>query len=96
MNRLKYATALDKKGFRIFPLESNKKTPSSVGWQAQAVVGSTHHWANGEDFNIGVATGAGLLVVDIDMKNGVDGEAAWAALGRRAAVATCIIAQQRT
>tara|TARA_R110000744_G_scaffold69926_3_gene141720 strand:+ start:635 stop:2776 length:2142 start_codon:yes stop_codon:yes gene_type:complete len=81
MNRLKYATALDKKGFRIFPLESNKKTPSSVGWQAQAVVGSTHHWANGEDFNIGVATGAGLLVVDIDMKNGVDGEAAWAALG---------------
>tara|TARA_R110000824_G_scaffold192006_3_gene373958 strand:- start:310 stop:2472 length:2163 start_codon:yes stop_codon:yes gene_type:complete len=80
MSRKKYAKALAKKGFSIFRLTLGKKTPSGKGWQKEAAA-DAKGWSNGQDYNIGVACGGGLLVVDIDMKKGVDGEAAWAALG---------------
>lgn len=71
-----YAQALAKKGFRIFPLEVNGKKPLHEGWQQEAAADASP-WARGEDYNIGVATGQGIVVIDVDMKNGVDGEANW-------------------
>jgi len=79
--RRRYADALLAKGLRAFPLKSNSKMPARKGWQEQAAARDPAPWANGRDRNIGVATGGRLMVVDIDMKNDVDGEANWAALG---------------
>jgi len=74
------AKALAGKAFKIFRLKPNAKTPVAKGWKDEAKADATP-WANGQDLNIGVMCGGWLLVVDIDMKGGVDGEAAWAALG---------------
>ena len=79
--RLKYAEEIIARGMSAFPLKSNSKDPARRGWQAQAKERDPAPWANGRDRNIGVATGGKLVVVDIDMKGGVDGEANWAALG---------------
>ena len=78
--RKKFAAALAGKGFNIFRLRANDKKPVGKGWQKEAAQDATA-WANGKDFNVGVATGDGLLVVDIDMKDGVDGETNWKGLG---------------
>ena len=78
--RKKFASALAGKGFNIFRLRANDKKPVGKGWQKEAAQDATA-WANGKDFNVGVATGGGLLVVDIDMKDGVDGETNWKGLG---------------
>jgi hypothetical protein len=78
--RKKFAAALAGKGFNIFRLRANDKKPVGKGWQKEAAQDATA-WANGKDFNVGVATGGGLLVVDIDMKDGVDGETNWKGLG---------------
>jgi len=79
MTRKKFAGALAKKGFKIFRLKSGKKTPVATGWQDEAGPDGAP-WANGRDYNIGVMCGGRLLVVDIDMKGGIDGEANWLAL----------------
>jgi hypothetical protein len=80
VDKRKYAKALIKKGLDIFPVESNGKKPAVDGWQGIAKRGDDKPWANGVDHNIGVACGGRLVIIDIDMKNGVDGEATWAAL----------------
>jgi hypothetical protein len=79
--RYRYARALAKKGFRIFPLKVNSKEPLRKGWQEEAAPDASP-WANGEDYNIGVATGQGVTVADIDMKKTeegdlIDGETNW-------------------
>tara|TARA_R110000796_G_scaffold237565_1_gene357617 strand:+ start:2227 stop:4395 length:2169 start_codon:yes stop_codon:yes gene_type:complete len=79
MIRKKFAAALAAKSFNIFRLRPNDKKPYAGGWQKEAKPDGKA-WANGKDYNIGVATGSGLLVVDIDMKE-FDGEANWTALG---------------
>ena len=80
IDRYKYAKALAKQGFDIFRVKSGKKTPFSTGWQKEAKPDATP-WGNGVDFNIGVYCGVMLIIVDIDIKNSIDGEAAWKALG---------------
>ena len=76
----KYAKALAKQGFDIFRVKSNDKVPLSTGWQKEAKADATP-WSNGSDFNIGVYCGDKLIIVDIDIKNGIDGEKAWKLLG---------------
>lgn len=72
-----------RKGFRVFPLKPGGKTPAHKGWQQEATTDEAtiqRTW-NGTDYNIGVATGAGLVVIDIDVKNGKPGEETFASLG---------------
>lgn len=77
---LETAIGLGAKGFRIFPLQVDQKSPAHDGWQAQATTDPTRIdelWRDpfGEviPYNVGVATGAGLTVLDVDVKDGRQG-----------------------
>lgn len=82
---LEKALALAKLGLYVFPVEhteDNKKVPLTKNGLHDA---STHEkairawWKQFPDAKVGVATGAsGLVVLDIDIKNGKDG---WDSLG---------------
>lgn len=64
-------------GGRIFPLPPGKKAPPPTGWQRIATSDPEQITAwlkNGG--NYGVATGNGWVVLDIDVKDGIDGFAA--------------------
>jgi hypothetical protein len=77
-------------GFYIFPLAPNAKKPAHVGWQDEATCDreKIRAWAEKRpDTNFGIFTGryghkgdAALLAVDVDVKNGKDGEATLKAL----------------
>jgi len=75
------AVALARQGRRVFPLLPNGKTPAVEGGvtRASSDPERVHRfWSeafSGEplDYNIGIATGDGLLVLDIDNKNGKNG-----------------------
>ena len=77
-NFLDVALNLARQGFRLFPLPSGKKAPPPLGWQKIATTDSAlvEQWAAvtpGGFFvqpNIGIATGNGILVVDVDPRNG--------------------------
>lgn len=70
-------------GFRVFPLKPGAKEPAHKGWQAEATRDpeTIRRIWNGTDYNIGIATGDGLAVVDVDVKNGKQGVASFRALG---------------
>lgn len=83
---LNSALDLAGRGFKVFPLEPGKKTPAVKGWQEKATSDPAiirRVWAQ-KDYNIGVKTGGGLIVVDIDVKNGKLGAESWKALGVKA------------
>ena len=81
------AVALARQGFRVFPLQPGTKFPAIDAWptQASSDPDRVHRfWSealSGDplDFNIGIATGNGLFVVDIDVKGGKDGRPGWKA-----------------
>jgi hypothetical protein len=81
---LKYA----ERGFRVFPLrdsgdDGNRKLPQHKDWPNVATCDAKtirRWWMLTPGAGIGIATGAGLLVLDIDRKNGKDGDASLAAL----------------
>ncbi len=64
---------------RVFPMVSGTKRPAIAGWQELATTspGQIQDWWCGEfsDAGVGIATGAGsnLLVIDIDVKRGING-----------------------
>ena len=75
---LKYALA----GFRVLPLIANGKTPNGR-FAPHGVKDATTNpqtimdwWNAAPDGNIGIATGNGIVVLDIDVKNGKDGRLA--------------------
>lgn len=71
-----------RKGFRVFPIKPGDRTPAHKGWQEEATTDEAQirrTW-NGTDYNIGVATGGGLAVIDIDIKDGKRGEETFAGL----------------
>ncbi len=91
------AIALARQGFSVFPLaKGTKNQPIVPAGFARPPKGKYHDmipssdpdvvarmWTNGHgprEYNIGINTNR-LLVVDVDNKNGKDGEAAWRALG---------------
>ena len=79
---LQSALALAAKGLKVFPLTPGAKTPATKGWQAMATTDVdtiTKLWT-GHDWNIGVLCGDGLLVLDVDVKNGKTGLEELAAL----------------
>lgn len=66
-------------GFRVFPLMSGAKRPALAGWRAAATTSleQIEYWFAGEfqDASVGIATGedSDLFVLDIDVKNGING-----------------------
>lgn len=66
-------------GFRVFPLMSGTKRPAIAGWKEAATssLEQIEYWYSGEfaDASVGIATGedSDLFVLDIDVKNGVNG-----------------------
>jgi hypothetical protein len=79
-SKLEAALAWAARGFRVFPLPPNGTKPSSdwKGWPEHATTDPDKitAWWQGTDQNIAVCT-TGMLVVDIDRKNGKNGLAAW-------------------
>lgn len=64
------------KGFRIFPVQPNSKEPTLKGWQTHATNDPDSVESLFDNYplaNVGIATGDGLLVVDVDTKRGKSG-----------------------
>ena len=67
-------------GFKVFPLRENAKTPLFKGKaqeQGTTDINQVHDiWTRHPNANIGIATGDGLTVIDVDTiaSHGVDGE----------------------
>lgn len=81
---VKAAVAYAGRGWPVFPLRTGLKTPATPNGFKDAVTdpdGISTLFSDG-DLNIGIATGSGLLVVDIDRKHGKDGMAALDAMQR--------------
>jgi Bifunctional DNA primase/polymerase, N-terminal/Primase C terminal 1 (PriCT-1) len=75
-----HALSLARLGLRVIPLRPNGKVPLTEHGCKDASADPeviAKWWGQWPDANVGVATGEGLFVVDIDIKNGVEGEAAW-------------------
>jgi hypothetical protein len=81
---LEAALDLASRGFRVFPLIPNDWRPAIKNWVEAATVSDeqirvwSSRWPQA---NVGVATGQGLVVVDIDNKEGKNGSASFADLG---------------
>ena len=77
----RHARALALSGFKVFPLIPGDKRPLITKWQEQAtnrLDQVLNWWSVTPSANIGIATGDGLTVIDIDTKdhnggNGADG-----------------------
>ncbi|MEC8961538.1 MAG: bifunctional DNA primase/polymerase [Pseudomonadota bacterium] len=71
------AISLAEAGFRVFRLRPKEKVPLAKGWQDQATddpEAVARLWDARPQANIGVATGGGIVVVDVDRKDGKDGD----------------------
>lgn len=79
--RLDHALALAAAGFRVFPLKAQEKVPAISDWTKTATtdVDQIWKWFDGRFSNIGILT-TGLLVIDVDVKNGKNGDATLADL----------------
>jgi hypothetical protein len=78
------AMALAARGFRVFPIAAGKRQPPLVDTIKKAstdIATIAAWWPAGADHNIGVACGAGVLVVDADEKKGKNGIAEYFAAG---------------
>jgi hypothetical protein len=67
------ALAYAKQGFRVFPLRPRSKIPATQNGFKDATTNEEQirqWWSANTEFNIGIATGNGLLVLDVDAKNG--------------------------
>jgi hypothetical protein len=82
---------LAKRGFRVFPLVVDGRKPAVDKWPERASDDPAivaRYWSDAlgepEHYNIGIATGRGLVVLDFDCKNGKAGLAtleAWDMIG---------------
>lgn len=79
--RQMYALHFASMGIRVFPLKPEGKTPADSGWADQATSdkATINRWFDSRpNMNYGIACGpSGLLVVDLDVKNGIDGISNW-------------------
>jgi hypothetical protein len=71
------ALELAAQGFRVFPLTADSKIPPrGFHWKEEATSDPDRIrqlWATYPDCNVAVATGAGTIVLDVDVKNGKHG-----------------------
>lgn len=62
--------------FKVFPLKVNSKSRQVLkSWKEEATTDQDTiiNWFSNTDYNVGVRTGNGLLVIDVDNKNGKNG-----------------------
>ena len=74
--KVNIAIELASKGFKVFRLVPNGKTPFRKGWQQEASSVPEEIkalWAEGPKCNIGISAGHGLIIIDLDVKDGKDG-----------------------
>ena len=75
MESLKYALNYAKLNFKVFPLKVNTKDGHICkSWKKEATTNETiirNMWK--ENYNVAVVTGNGLMIIDVDVKNGKDG-----------------------
>ena len=74
------ALKLAQEGFRVLPLRPNGKVPLLGHGHKDATALTTNiaaWWRRWPNANVGVVTGGTFFVVDIDVKNGLDGELTW-------------------
>ncbi|WGS18966.1 MULTISPECIES: phage/plasmid primase, P4 family [unclassified Bradyrhizobium] len=92
------ALDLIRRGFKIFPARARDKVPALSGWQEHATTNEDQirEWFSRDGYNIGVKTGrdTGLLVVDIDPKNG--GDESWEQLKADLGIADILTLTCRT
>jgi hypothetical protein len=76
-DRLTAALSLAKRGLRVFPLRVKGWKPAHKGWKDEATTDplQIYEWWSEADYNIGVATGDGIVVIDVDDKPGKNGSA---------------------
>lgn len=58
-------------GWHVFPLKPRGKSPAFKGWQAAATTDPAtirQWWSDNPQYNVGIKTGGGLCVVDVDDK----------------------------
>lgn len=71
------ALTLAAQGFRVFPLAPGAKVPpKDFRWKEHATSDPSkirEFWKTWPDANVGVATGSGTVVLDVDVSNGKDG-----------------------
>jgi len=63
--------------FKVFPLKVNSKSGQVLkSWLNEATtdVETIQNWFSNADYNVGVRTGDGLVVIDVDNKNGKNGK----------------------
>lgn len=62
-------------GWKVFPLKHHLKTPATKNGFKDATTDQAQisQWFESSTFNLGIATGNGLAVLDIDRKGGKDG-----------------------
>lgn len=66
------------KGLPVFPLKAKDKTPATKNGFKDAATDPkkiSAWWDRNPNYNIGIATGNGLVVIDLDIKNGKNGYA---------------------
>lgn len=71
-SKLEAALDMARKGFPVFPIIANGKTPAVKGWQDLATTNPeriAEMWADNPEYNIGILT-RDLVVVDVDPRNG--------------------------
>lgn len=76
MNKLDYALKYAALGIRVFPITPDTKTPAIKSWPDEATTDKTligRWWAINADYNIGIATGRGVVAIDADTKDGKPG-----------------------
>lgn len=59
--------------YKVFPLKCNTKSGQVVSsWKKDASTDleKIYNWFNHSDYNYGIVTGSGLIVIDVDNKNG--------------------------
>lgn len=75
LSKLDHALAYAAMGIRVFPVTAGAKTPALKDWQDQATTDRAiiERWWKIDDFNIGLATGRGVMAIDADTKDGAPG-----------------------
>ena len=85
MKKIESALRLASEGFYVFPVVPDGKIPAVKNWPNKATREQTTidmWWRSNPDFNVGIFTGRygddeHLIAVDVDVKDGKNGMAAW-------------------